>query len=195
MPKHRLVWNLLSENEDKNGKPKMTKDDVSGGKTPRPWFKKRRFWLIGLVALGSIGTLFSSEEDNQNTQSSDISVTENTNGESEAQVPVDSASTEVEDVKETVSQSNARRSAESYLSVSAFSRTGLIKQLEFEGFSLIDATYAVDAVDVDWNEQAAKSAASYLEVSSFSRSGLIKQLEFEGFTREQAEYGVSTTGL
>jgi hypothetical protein len=55
--------------------------------------------------------------------------------------------------------------------------------------------YGVDALNVDWNDQAAKKAASYLEYSSFSRSGLIEQLAFEGFSREQAEHGVSTTGL
>ena len=161
----------------------------------RPWFKKKRFWLAGVVALVVIGSVFGGDEAAQNTQSSDVSVIDNTNGDSESQAPAEISTPEAEEVKETAGQRNARRSAESYLDVSAFSRSGLIKQLEFEGFSMDDATYAVDVVEVDWNEQAAKSAASYLDVSSFSRSGLIKQLEFEGFTREQAEYGVSTTGL
>jgi len=98
-------------------------------------------------------------------------------------------------VKETVAQSNAKKSATSYLKYSSFSRTGLIGQLEFEGFSTADATYGVDAQNADWNLQAAKSAKSYLKYSSFSRIGLIDQLVFEGFTQAQAEYGVSTTGL
>ncbi len=96
---------------------------------------------------------------------------------------------------ESVSQQNARQKAADYLDFSAFSRQGLIEQLEFEGFSNADATYGVDALSVDWNEQAAKKAADYLEFSSFSRNGLIEQLVFEGFTQAQAEYGVSTTGL
>ena len=98
-------------------------------------------------------------------------------------------------VKETVAQSNAKKSATSYLKFSAFSRTGLIDQLVFEGFSIADATYGVDAQNADWNAQAAKSAKSYLKFSAFSRTGLIDQLVFEGFTQAQAEYGVSTTGL
>ncbi len=102
---------------------------------------------------------------------------------------------EVSDSNETAGQENARGSAESYLKYSAFSRSGLIGQLEFEGHSTEDASYAVDAVNADWNEQAARSAKNYLEYSSFSRSGLIDQLLFEGFTQSQAEYGVSTTGL
>ena len=77
----------------------------------------------------------------------------------------------------------------------AFSRDGLIKQLEFEGFSNEDATYGVDNVSVDWNEQAVKKAKEYLDTMAFSRDGLIKQLEFEGFTYEQAVYGVEQNGL
>jgi hypothetical protein len=96
---------------------------------------------------------------------------------------------------ETVSQQNARRKAAQYLKVSAFSRRGLIEQLEYEGFSESDATYGVDALNVDWNDQAAKKAAQYLEISAFSHDGLVEQLMYEGFTRAQAEYGVSTTGL
>lgn len=96
---------------------------------------------------------------------------------------------------ETVGQKNAVKSAKSYLSYTAFSRDGLIAQLEFEKYSREDAVYAVDKVDADWNEQAAKSARSYLDYTSFSRQGLIDQLVFEKFTHEQAVYGVNAVGL
>ena len=46
-----------------------------------------------------------------------------------------------------------------------FLALGLIEQLKFEGYSTADATYGVDAVSPDWNEQAAKSAESYLDMS------------------------------
>lgn len=94
----------------------------------------------------------------------------------------------------TMGQKQAVAQAESYLDHAAFSRTGLIGQLEYEGFSTEDATFAVDNITVDWNEQAAASAASYLEFTSFSRSGLIEQLIYEGFTPEQAEIGVTAVG-
>jgi len=87
-------------------------------------------------------------------------------------------------------QVNALTQAENYLDVSAFSPSGLVNQLEFEGYSTADATAAVDSVSVDWYKQAARKADEYLSVSSFSESGLVEQLEFEGFTRKQAEYGV-----
>lgn len=101
----------------------------------------------------------------------------------------------------TASQEQAVGAAESYLEFTAFSRKGLIRQLSSdagEGFSVADATFAVDHIKVNWNEQAARSAKSYLEMTHFSRAGLIRQLESsagEGFTHAQAVYGVNKAGL
>lgn len=94
----------------------------------------------------------------------------------------------------TTGQSNALESALSYLDFMAFSYTGLIEQLEYEGYSTEDATYAADNCGADWNEQAVKSAKSYLDLMPFSKEELISQLEYEGFTHEQAVYGVEQTG-
>lgn len=94
----------------------------------------------------------------------------------------------------TVGEKQALGKAYDYLEYTAFSYTGLIEQLEFEGFSNSEATYAADNCGADWSEQAALKAKQYLEYSSFSRSGLIEQLEFEGFTHSQAEYGVTQNG-
>lgn len=94
----------------------------------------------------------------------------------------------------TIGQENALRSARSYLDYTSFSRTGLIHQLEFESYSTGDATWAVDSLNVDWNEQAAKKAKEYLDYTSFSREGLVQQLVFEGFTREQADHGATAAG-
>lgn len=91
-------------------------------------------------------------------------------------------------------EQNALKKAHQYLEYNAFSYTGLIDQLEFEGFSTNEATYAADACGVDWNEQAALKAQQYLKYSAFSRSELIDQLEFEGFTHSQAVYGVEQNG-
>jgi colicin import membrane protein len=95
----------------------------------------------------------------------------------------------------TAGQENAIESAQDYLDYSAFSKTGLVKQLKFEGYTDKDATFAVNHIKVNWNEQAAKSAADYLDYSSFSRQGLIDQLEFEGYSEEQATYGATQAGL
>lgn len=94
----------------------------------------------------------------------------------------------------TLGQQNALKSALSYLSFTSFSWSGLVEQLEYEGYTHDEAVYAANTCGADWNEQAAKSAVSYLRYSSYSRSGLIEQLEFEGFTHDQAVYGVTQAG-
>ena len=94
----------------------------------------------------------------------------------------------------TLEEKNALRRAENYLSYMDFSRSGLIMQLEFEGYSKGAATVAVDSLVVDWKEQASKSAENYLSFASFSRDGLIQQLKFEGFSQEEAEYGAASVG-
>jgi hypothetical protein len=103
--------------------------------------------------------------------------------------------TKVSIAKETINQLNARKKAASYLSISPFSRSGLISQLEFEGFSNADATYGADSQKANWKAQAAKAAQNYLKLTAFSRSGLIDQLVFEGYTLEEATFGVDSTGL
>lgn len=94
----------------------------------------------------------------------------------------------------TLGQQNAIGSAQNYLDFTGFSRSGLIGQLEYEGFSTEDATFAVDYLGADWNAEAAEKAQSYLEFSSFSRQGLSDQLAYEGFTPEQIEYALGAVG-
>lgn len=94
----------------------------------------------------------------------------------------------------TPGQENALDQAKNYLDFQSFSRPGLIKQLEFEGYSTEDATFAVDDIGVNWMEQAAKKAQEYMDAQSFSRDGLLEQLEFEGFTPEEAANGVAAVG-
>ena len=94
----------------------------------------------------------------------------------------------------TLGEKNALEKAADYLAFTSFSYTGLIDQLEYEGFTTDEATFAADNCGADWNEQAALKAQSYLDFTSFSRQGLIDQLLYEGFTQAQAEYGVSSVG-
>jgi Host cell surface-exposed lipoprotein len=97
-------------------------------------------------------------------------------------------------------QRNAVRSAESYLSFTAFSRDGLIDQLSSsagEGYDIADATVAVDSLHVDWETQAVRSAEQYLEMMGFSCKGLIDQLSSsagEQYTKSQATYGAQQAG-
>ena len=188
-----LKYETNHEKENMMDAEKQAKAEAIAAKAKekalRPWFKKKRFWALGIIGLIIIGSATSQGgSSTTNSDSSDGAQTE----EVTTDTAVDAGSSSE---NETVSQENARESAESYWRYSAFSRSGLMGPLEFEDYSTADATYAVDVLDVDWNEQAAKSAASYLESSSFSRQGLIDQLLFEGFSQSEAEYGVGTTGL
>jgi len=96
--------------------------------------------------------------------------------------------------KLTLAQENAVGKAASYIEYQSFSRPGLISQLEFEGYTTEDATFAVDTIAPDWNAQAAAKAKSYLEFQSFSRDGLYDQLIFEGFADTEATAGLAAVG-
>jgi len=94
----------------------------------------------------------------------------------------------------TVGEQNALQSAKQYLNVMAFSYTGLIDQLTYEGYSDSEAKYAADNCGANWEEQAVKAAKQYLDIMSFSRQSLIEQLEFEGYTYDQASYAATQNG-
>lgn len=109
-------------------------------------------------------------------------------------VPEESNAAEPNDGTPTMGESNALKKAESYLSISAFSKSSLKEQLMYSKFTESEADYAVEHCGADWNEQALKKAESYLSHSAFSASGLKGQLEYEGFTAEEATYGVEHCG-
>lgn len=94
----------------------------------------------------------------------------------------------------SVSLANAKRSAQNYIRIMGFSRSGLINQLVFEGYSKSISTRAVDSLKVNWNKQAVRVAKNYLNLMPFSRQGLIDQLKFDGFSSSQAAAGAKGAG-
>jgi SOS response regulatory protein OraA/RecX len=174
---------------------KSAKAEASAAKTKarslRPWFKKKRF-IIPIVLAVIIGISTAS---NQGDEGPATSSNETSNSTTPATIEADESqaegSAETTFPNESISQENARKSAQSYLRSSSFSRQGLIDQLIFEEYSNEDAEYAVDVLKVNWSEQAAGSADSYLNSSSFSETGLVDQLVFGGFSQEEAEFGVA----
>ena len=80
------------------------------------------------------------------------------------------------------------------ISYSAFSYSGLIDQLEYEGYTHEQAVYGTDSCEANWDAEAVEAATKYLKYTSFSRDSLIDQLEFDGFTHEQAVHGVESNG-
>ena len=89
----------------------------------------------------------------------------------------------------TSGERNALEKAKQYLSYTAFSYSGLVEQLEYEGYTHSQAVYGADNCGADWNEQSLKKAEQYLSYTAFSYSGLVEQLEYEGFTNSEAAYG------
>jgi hypothetical protein len=161
--------------------------------------------IAGVAVLGIIGSLTDTSTDEptraattfaKTTEVAAVTTTEvpapEITPETSIQMPDPDAAPVPPKLTESASQRNAVRKAESYLDFTAFSMTGLVEQLEYEGFSNEDAWYAVNGLDVDWREQAVKKAESYMSFTSFSESGLYDQLIYEGFTHEEAEYGASS---
>lgn len=169
-------------------------------KTKKPFYKRWWVWVIVVILLigifGPEGNTDNSTDDSQTTAQSQTTTTEPTDTEPEDTQQTAAPVEEPEEPADTMTmgQKNALGTALDYLDYTAFSRSGLISQLEFEGYSTEDATFAVDNCGADWKEQAALCAQNYLDYTSFSRQGLIDQLVFEGFTQEQAEYGVTAVG-
>ncbi len=91
----------------------------------------------------------------------------------------------------SIGERNAVQKAKDYIDYTAFSYSGLVEQLEYEGFTKTEAEYGAANCGADWYEQAVRKAQEYLDYTSFSRQGLIDQLEYEGFTSEEAQYGVN----
>ena len=89
---------------------------------------------------------------------------------------------------------NCYDQAMSYLDFMAFSRNGLIHQLQHDGYTDQAISNALDLLErdyVSWDTEALKKAQEYMETFSFSQQRLYEQLIHDGFTEEQANYGAS----
>jgi len=150
-------------------------------------------FIIGTLALTACGTS-ATEAPRTEAPDTTVEVAETTDAPIATAPQTTTAPTTEAPEQGTLGERNAKGNAESYLNAMSFSKQGLIDQLLYEGFSLAEAEYGVNAVDVDWNEQAALKAQDYLDTMSFSRQGLIDQLLYEGFTQAQVEYGVNAVG-
>ncbi|MFD8495909.1 Ltp family lipoprotein [Amycolatopsis sp. NPDC059657] len=184
----------------------------------KPKKRRRWSWVLGIVAalmLIIIVAAATSTPDKSATTAPPSQVatptSQATAPTSQATAPTSQATAPPQSTPEAVAPATseapqfspqvelARSSAESYLSISGFSRAGLIKQLSSQagdGYPKDVATQAVDSLHIDWNAQAAKSAQSYLDIQPFSCSGLVNQLSSsagDGYTKAQATYGAHQT--
>ena len=91
----------------------------------------------------------------------------------------------------------AKKAAKDWIEYSAYSRKNLIETLsQSDGYTIDDATAAVDGLNIDWNEQALRSAKDWLEYSGYSRKNLIETLsQSDGYSQSQATYAAEKAGV
>lgn len=171
--------------------------------------KKGCLWVLGIfVGLMVLGAMIGEPENEQSRPSEEL-IDEKAQGVSISEIEKTNSDAAAEaeatgDQRSTASlsgaQFNAQRSARQYLRMSGFSRAGLIEQLSSaygEGYSVSDATVAVDSLDVNWNQQAERSATQYLDMMGFSCSGLVEQLSSSAgdrYSPSEARHGAQAAG-
>lgn len=172
-----------------------------GAKNKKPIYKRPWFIIVAfLVVIGVVGGADGKKSTSTNNTTSEIvpesNQSEKTEGDSQVQ-----KSTEVEavaPVEETVptEYKSALKKAKVYSDTMSMSKVGLYDQLisEYgEKFSKEAAQYAIDNLEVDWNENALKKAKIYQETMAMSPSAIYDQLisEYgEKFTPEEAQYAI-----
>ena len=140
-------------------------------KATRPLYRKKRYWLLSLIALVIIAVASAS-------------------GGGTGAIVGNHAGAPA---------SEAQQAAQQYLQTQAFSRQGLIDQLDSSAgsqYSQSAATQAVGSLSVDWDKQAVQAAQQYLQTQPFSCAALVEQLASSAgsqFTQAQAEYGAHHT--
>ena len=89
-------------------------------------------------------------------------------------------------------QVQAIQTAEDYLDTMPLSQTELLQMLAVEDIDLEDAKFAVEYLNIDWNQEARKKAKEYCKHKiGFSKVKLKAQLLFDHFTEEEADFALS----
>ena len=89
-------------------------------------------------------------------------------------------------------QLQAIQTAKDYLDTMHLSQTELLQMLTVEDINLEDAEFAIEHLDIDWNQEARKKAKEYCKHKiGFSKEKLKAQLLFDHFTEEEANFAVS----
>ncbi len=89
-------------------------------------------------------------------------------------------------------QVQAIQTAKDYLDTMHLSQTELLQMLTVENVELEDAKFAIEYLNIDWNQEARKKAKEYCKHKiGFSKVKLKAQLLFDHFTEEEADFAVS----
>ena len=89
-------------------------------------------------------------------------------------------------------QVQAIQTAKDYLDTIHLSQTELLQMLSVENIDSEDAKFALEYLNIDWNQEARKKAKEYCKHKiGFSKEKLKAQLLFDRFTEEEADFAVS----
>lgn len=89
-------------------------------------------------------------------------------------------------------QVQAIQTAKDYLDTMHLSQTELLQMLSVENIDSEDAKFALEYLNIDWNQEARKKAKEYCKHKiGFSKEKLKAQLLFDHFTEEEADFAVS----
>jgi hypothetical protein len=108
-------------------------------RTKKPVWKKWWFWVIAAFIFFMIMGIVSEEPKEK-------AIENEVRPELESEIEPDSNSEPESENERTIGEKNALKSAQNYLKNMAFSREGLIEQLEYEGFTRQQAEYGVQVV-------------------------------------------------
>lgn len=153
----------------------------------RPWFLMVAFLII-LISIGRIN------DDSDTTQLVSEFKQESTNDNPTVSIKNKKSKKEENIPKEYKS---ALKKAQMYVDAMPLSKSKLFDQLTSkygEKFSIEATQYAVDNVDVNWNENALEIAKVYKESMSTPPSEIYKKLiseDGEAFSKEEAQYAIN----
>ena len=148
----------------------------------------------------SSSELSSGSIENSSADSNKISI-ESSSGDSK-EMSKNSVSTDKESSKEETTkppleslnenQVQAIQTAKDYLDTMHLSQTELLQMLSVENIDSEDAKFALEYLNIDWNQEARKKAKEYCKHKiGFSKEKLKAQLLFDHFTEEEANFAVS----
>lgn len=152
--------------------------------------------LIALVIITAIGAMTGNDETNDEKASEVVSSQESEQAEEIASENQENKEENEDDSDVPREYANALKSAQNYVDIMAFSEAKLYEQLTSEygeQYPEDAAKYAIENVEVDYNEEALQSAKNYQETMPMSDDGLYDQLTSEYgelFTAEQAQYAI-----
>lgn len=150
--------------------------------------------------IESFSKLSSESIENSSVDSKEMSTgisSANTKERSKDSVSAGKESSSVETTKpplESLSETQVQaiQTAEDYLDTMPLSQTELLQMLSVENIDLEDAKFAIEYLNIDWNQEAKKKAKEYCKHKiGFSKEKLKAQLLFDHFTEEEANFAVS----